>query len=347
MSRVLPWLFLAGSCVSLIACPIGWSPECEQQCSVTEECLDNVCVEMREEDCLDGIDNDEDGVTDCADADCHSQACVEICLDGVDNNADGLIDCADASCATNEPACRAVEICDNQVDDNGDFRTDCYDPACFGTACDEVCTDGQDNDLDGAIDCGDEECSSTLACPERTCDDGLDEDLDGLTDCADTDCESACSETCGDGGRSPLEQCDDGGLEVGDGCDADCRVEVAVFCAELPPLPLGMTSGAMAGANSAFGASCIAPSGPERAYSFTAASEGTLQLQLISEADLALYVKLGCGLQAIELKCRNAAAPGGDEELSVWVPAGNTVTVFVDAVAADEERPYVLNATWQ
>jgi len=34
-----------------------------------------------------------------------------------------------------------------------------------------------------------------------------------------------CSSVCGDGWRSPLEECDDGNVDDGDGCDASCALE--------------------------------------------------------------------------------------------------------------------------
>jgi hypothetical protein len=53
--------------------------------------------------CDDGIDNDGDGLTDCADPDCGAEArCYEDstnCGNGKDDDNDGLIDCADPDCA--------------------------------------------------------------------------------------------------------------------------------------------------------------------------------------------------------------------------------------------------------
>jgi hypothetical protein len=61
-----------------------------------------------ETDCKDGIDNDNDTVYDCSDADCFSQAhCKdgqgdentnESCGDWVDNDGDGVKDCEDMDC---------------------------------------------------------------------------------------------------------------------------------------------------------------------------------------------------------------------------------------------------------
>ncbi|MBI5502110.1 MAG: hypothetical protein HY907_17840, partial [Deltaproteobacteria bacterium] len=56
--------------------------------------------------CNDSLDNDGDGDTDCADADCaRDGACVElVCDDTTDNDGDGTTDCADPDC-TYDPAC--------------------------------------------------------------------------------------------------------------------------------------------------------------------------------------------------------------------------------------------------
>jgi hypothetical protein len=50
--------------------------------------------------CVDGVDEDGDGLVDCEDADCLEAAgCVEAdCGDGVDGDADGLLDCEDEDC---------------------------------------------------------------------------------------------------------------------------------------------------------------------------------------------------------------------------------------------------------
>ncbi len=82
-----------------------------------------------ETNCNDGIDNDGDGVIDCADGDCYnSNVCtMEICDNGIDDDGDGWIDCSDTECF-NLSFC--VEICDNGIDDNGDGLIDGDDPQC-------------------------------------------------------------------------------------------------------------------------------------------------------------------------------------------------------------------------
>jgi hypothetical protein len=54
----------------------------------------------------------------------------EVCNDGLDNDCDGLIDCADPDCAADRACVPAVEVCGNCVDDDGDGLVDYEDPDC-------------------------------------------------------------------------------------------------------------------------------------------------------------------------------------------------------------------------
>lgn len=140
---------------------------------------------LSKENCTDNVDNDGDGLTDCADSDCAGQCSapaymappVEICNDQADNDWDGKIDCADEDCAM-EPICSAeyaapVEICNDQADNDYDGKIDCLDDDCVGSqycggedyaAPFEVCDDKKDNDYDGKIDCLDPDCQYDPVC---------------------------------------------------------------------------------------------------------------------------------------------------------------------------------------
>ena len=90
-------------------------PRCFEQCDIgrDEQCpgacdFDTCLCGLEDDRCDDGVDNDNDGATDCADADCTGDpACivpVEICDDGFDNDGDSLVDCDDPDCI-GFPAC--------------------------------------------------------------------------------------------------------------------------------------------------------------------------------------------------------------------------------------------------
>ncbi len=92
------------------------------------------------EDCINEVDDDQDGDIDCDDSDCASDpACQETggedCGNGLDDDQDGDIDCADSDCNA-DPACQSntAEDCVNNRDDDGDGDTDCFDSDCSDRA---------------------------------------------------------------------------------------------------------------------------------------------------------------------------------------------------------------------
>ena len=148
------------------------------------ECLE--CSTLGEQQmCYDGLDNDEDGLTDCDDSDCEGIACCgkvgaentdEACSDGCDNDGNGYTDCNDFSCTKWTPA---VKACKAETEEPEDTP--------------EACSDGIDNDWDGYFDCNDKSCYQSVSvvfCEgnDLTCADGNDNDGDGYTDCKDYSC---------------------------------------------------------------------------------------------------------------------------------------------------------------
>jgi hypothetical protein len=113
-----------------------------------------------------------------------------VCSDAVDDDVDGLVDCLDPDCVSNA-ACTAVDMygapmapqreqdCANQVDDDRDGVADCSDSDCIGVG------------LCAAVAAY---ASPAMPPMESVCSGGMDEDQDGLADCADPDC--AASEDC-------------------------------------------------------------------------------------------------------------------------------------------------------
>lgn len=214
--------------------------------------------DIDEEICGNGIDDDDDGLTDCADVeDCAGYQdpsgfeCTDSgerkeidCSDGVDNDGDWAIDCEDPDCE-GDPACppNPEDICDNGIDDDGNGDTDCADSACIGSvgpdgvvceAVETTCDDGGDNDGDGLTDCDDPDCDADPAClptTETSCTDNVDNDVDGLTDCEDPDCAHFTDGliACEYGMKWEID-CSDGIDNDGDGL-TDCDDP---YCRELP-----------------------------------------------------------------------------------------------------------------
>jgi MYXO-CTERM domain-containing protein len=86
------------------------------------------------------------------------------CNDGMDDDNDGATDCADSDCNCDDGS---TEVCGDFLDNDGNNLTDCEDSACadFVSCRVEICGDGADNNNDGAIDCADSMCAGDAACP--------------------------------------------------------------------------------------------------------------------------------------------------------------------------------------
>lgn len=132
--------------------------------------------------CTDGSDDDGDGMTDCADADCFQNAqCQfgsgneqsdEACSDWLDNDNDGAVDCEDEDCGGN-----AITVCHGSHPDDASHTAPNQSTHIPITSGDEVPTDliATGDDSDGERN-------------DYTCSDGIDNDGDGRTDCADFGC---------------------------------------------------------------------------------------------------------------------------------------------------------------
>jgi len=115
----------------------------------------------------------------------------EVCDNGLDDDGNGLVDCDDSACDSDAGCLAAVpgceprrEYCEDDVDNDGNGSTDCDDPCCaafcFARDCpgcryaavfipfehEEDCGDGQDLDCDGLTDCCDPDCAGDPLCQE-------------------------------------------------------------------------------------------------------------------------------------------------------------------------------------
>lgn len=142
---------------------LNTSPQCavDADCPGGEVCdtaAGGICVPPGAETaCADGLDNDNDGTTDCGDQDCAwDPACSEVnCTDGIDDDGDGDTDCADSDCG-HVAACKETN-CTDGLDDEGDGDIDCNDldcaqaPHCMTCMSDADCYLGSQQYCDGAL----------------------------------------------------------------------------------------------------------------------------------------------------------------------------------------------------
>ncbi len=133
--------------------------------------------------CRNTVDDDADGLTDCADPECNlargltSTRCnypSEFdCEDEWNNDAEGGVDCNDPDCATN-PTC----FCSS--DDDCEAGETCVDGDCVQCVDNTECNERQT--------CEDGYCNEYAALNQ--CNDGIDNDEDGLKDWYDLDCKN-------------------------------------------------------------------------------------------------------------------------------------------------------------
>ena len=145
---------------------------------------------------------------DCDDSDVTTfSGATEIC-DGIDNNCNGVLD-------------DGLVLQDFWLDSDGDTWGD------GNTTPIQACS-APNGMIDTDGDCDDTN-SSVYPGAQELCLDGLDNDCSGDADCDDwgacRDIEATCW-VCGDGYNDVNEDCDDGNFNNGDGCDANCQLEI-------------------------------------------------------------------------------------------------------------------------
>lgn len=243
-----------GGCVPL-GCMVDGDCDDRNPCNGTERCAPgNVCAGGVALDCDDGdpctLDRCQNGVG------CVATVGRELCTDGMDNDCNGLSDCADPVCAMS-PGCGCMPVTPQEVfcadgrDDDCNGLVDCDDMRCIGTdecgGCTPIgpievdCFNGRDDDCDELVDCEDMECIGTGACDctpiamtEVRCTGGVDEDCNGLTDCADPRCamRPVCMSSC-----TPTAELELGIAACTNGIDDDC--DRRPDCADPDCRPLG------------------------------------------------------------------------------------------------------------
>jgi hypothetical protein len=109
---------------------------CAHACDAGTTCADSVCHETL---CGDGVDNDQNGLADCADPFCFNSTCDGLTPASRCGALDGGLDAghpdAGASDGGRFDCYRPEAACDNGLDDDHDGLVDCADPDCDGRTC--------------------------------------------------------------------------------------------------------------------------------------------------------------------------------------------------------------------
>ncbi|KYF59716.1 hypothetical protein BE08_18050 [Sorangium cellulosum] len=333
-------------------------PACTANAQCTELAMcdpsDGVC-KMGELECTDGEDDDGDDQIDCADSDCRA-ACGPL---------------ADAACADASPLTTAT------VEGDTSRGTSVFQASCTGSGPEQIHAftppAGQSGTLLVVLEsesnhglytraactdrftqtaCTDEEAASGTSLEEEWLelvvhrdevvpifvDAHSPEDAGPYT--LDVVFEPAI---CGDGTVRRPEECDDGNTTGGDGCSAECTLELDSVCADAIPAVLGDNPGTTVSGTTAFNGSCLSRGMPERIYSYTPPSNGRLRLVLSSATDLGLYVRADCADAESQLACEDRVIGGRDETVALDVEGGAPLFIFVDTYGARDAGPYTLN----
>ncbi len=179
------------------------------------------------EDCYDGFDNDEDGDADCGDTDC-AERCADPCADPPEVPDAGWV----IGDTTGRPDLIRAS-CGERPDLSGPESTYRYVAATDGVLDVRLASSAADLRLSiwngcgtGAVEivCADDGTASTPV--------GADDELFLVVDGVEPGAfgpfyleVSTRPVVCGDALLDGAEECDDGGIEPGDGCDAGCLVE--------------------------------------------------------------------------------------------------------------------------
>jgi hypothetical protein len=135
---------------------------CGIRCASTHQCKNGECIPSSEPRCDNGLDDDADELTDCADPDCDERAC------GAE------LHCLKLACIPTTES-----RCGDDLDEDGDEDVDCEDEDCDGQSCGVGCV------------CADKDKT------ESNCEDAIDNDGDDEVDCEDV--EDCLEMPCGDG----------------------------------------------------------------------------------------------------------------------------------------------------
>ena len=172
---------------------------------------------------------------------------------------------------------------------------------------------------------------------------------DGSTD------PDASGAVCGNGTKEPGEECDDGNVSNGDGCNALCKIEQVAVPSSCPGTAIPLTgtgdarSGTVTGDTSTANATltsktCGGGNGKDVVYTLKSDVAGRAVIRLSAAWAAYVAVRKTCADEATESTCKAVPPTGGQTEVAVPLAANETVYVIVDGVAG-QSGPFTLDVT--
>lgn len=152
---------------------------------------------------------------------------------------------------------------------------------------------------------------------------------------------SGTTSVCGDGEKTPGEECDDGNTDANDGCSPTCKFESAGPTDTCPGAVLTLTgtgfeprkgsiAGTTAGNFNQYAGSCGGGAGGDVVYVVTSDVSGVLTAKLTSTFDSMLYARHACDDAKTEVACDDASGLTGGEVVTVGVIKGQPLYLVVD-----------------
>ncbi len=148
---------------------------------------------------------------------------------------------------------------------------------------------------------------------------------------------------CGDDALDGGEECDDGGIDPGDGCSGSCAVEACTT----PRVLTDTINGDTTSSPSVMHTSCAnSLSGPEDVYQFIAPTSGNYQFIVTpaGDTDFVLAVRPACADAALE-ECADAGFDADPETRDVSLTANESVFVIVEGWGVPDAGAYTLQVS--
>ncbi|WP_437827419.1 DUF4215 domain-containing protein [Sorangium sp. So ce1153] len=341
---------------------VGGITACVPACTENAQCpalgmcdtLDGRCV-LGETECTDGVDNEGDDLVDCEDDDCDSTcgplvdaACADaapVATTTVEGDTSRGTRVFEGSCMGSGP--EEVHLFTPPAGQSGTLRVELHSDSDHVLYARTACADGLSE-----LDCQDESVATGGGPEEEKIEIVLRRgqtvpifvDAYAQEDAGPYTLDFLFSPTlCGDRTVDPPEECDDGNTTSGDGCSAECTLELDAVCGDALVAVLGDNEGDTTTGTSLFEGSCLGYLRPEKIHTFTPPSDGTLLLRLSSDTDLGMYVRTSCVDDDSQVECMDNVGDDSEEVLEIDVDGGVPLFIFVDTYFVTDAGPYTLN----